>query len=114
VRQVGRLDRRVGGHDVWGNSGRKFNAIHCFVNERLANFASTRYGLRGRGWATGFTYTWYRRLGSTDQRDRTLSDCLPDGERCRKPCAGEPHARFDRPLAKPQHPMSYLTARNRE
>jgi RNA-directed DNA polymerase len=54
--------RGWGNYFRWGNSARKFNAIDRYVNERLAIFASTKQGLRGRNWATRFTYAWYRRL----------------------------------------------------
>jgi hypothetical protein len=46
-----------------GNSGRKFATIDRYVNERLAIFASTKHGLRGRNWASRFSYTWYQGLG---------------------------------------------------
>jgi RNA-directed DNA polymerase len=55
--------RDWGNYFRWGNSGRKFATIDRYVNERLAIFASTKHGLRGRNWATRFSYTWYRRLG---------------------------------------------------
>jgi hypothetical protein len=35
--------------------GRKFATIDRYVNERLAIFASTKHGLRGRNWATRFS-----------------------------------------------------------
>lgn len=47
----------------WGNSARKFTTIDRYVNERLAIFASIKHGLRGRNWATRFTYAWYHSLG---------------------------------------------------
>ncbi|MGW4772554.1 group II intron maturase-specific domain-containing protein [Nocardia sp. NPDC004278] len=46
-----------------GNSGRKFNAVDGYVNERLAIMASWKYGLAGRNWGTRFTYGWVTRLG---------------------------------------------------
>ncbi|WP_149826172.1 group II intron reverse transcriptase/maturase [Streptomyces tailanensis] len=46
-----------------GNSGRKFNAVDGYVHERLAILASRKHGLRGRNWATRFTYGWITRLG---------------------------------------------------
>jgi len=46
-----------------GNSGRKFNAVDGYVHERLAILASRKHGLRGRNWATCFTYGWITRLG---------------------------------------------------
>jgi RNA-directed DNA polymerase len=55
--------RGWGNYFRWGNSARKFTTIDRYVNERLAIFASTKHGLRGRNWATRFTYTWYQDLG---------------------------------------------------
>ncbi|MGW9031111.1 group II intron maturase-specific domain-containing protein, partial [Streptomyces sp. NPDC055722] len=46
-----------------GNSGRKFNAVDGYVHERPAILASRKHGLRGRNWATRFTYGWITRLG---------------------------------------------------
>ncbi|MCX5434537.1 hypothetical protein OHU11_40740 (plasmid) [Streptomyces sp. NBC_00257] len=46
-----------------GDSGRKFNAVDGYVHERLAIFASRKHRLRGRNWATRFTYGWITRLG---------------------------------------------------
>jgi RNA-directed DNA polymerase len=50
-------------HLLKGNSGRKFNAIDGYVNERLAIFVSRKHGLRGRNWTTRYTYGWISRLG---------------------------------------------------
>jgi RNA-directed DNA polymerase len=55
--------RGWGNYFRWGNSARKFTTIDRYVNERLAIFTSTKHGLRGRNWATRFTYTWYQQLG---------------------------------------------------
>jgi hypothetical protein len=46
-----------------GNSGRKFDAVDGYVHERPAILASREHGLRGRNWATRFTYGWVTRLG---------------------------------------------------
>ncbi|MFF3159667.1 group II intron maturase-specific domain-containing protein [Streptomyces sp. NPDC057910] len=46
-----------------GNSGRKLSAIDGYVHERLAILASRKHGLRGRNWATRYTYGWISRLG---------------------------------------------------
>ena len=46
-----------------GNSLRKFSTIDQYVNERMAIFASNKYGLSGRNWATRFTYRWLTSLG---------------------------------------------------
>lgn len=54
--------RGWGNYFRWGNSARKFATIDRYVNERLAIFASTKQGLRGRNWATRFNYAWYQGL----------------------------------------------------
>jgi RNA-directed DNA polymerase len=46
-----------------GNSGDKFRAVDSYVHERLAIFASNKYGLSGRNWGSRFTPAWYRQLG---------------------------------------------------
>jgi RNA-directed DNA polymerase len=55
--------RGWGGYFRNGNSGRTFNAVDGYVHERLAILASRKHGLRGRNWATRFTYGWVTRLG---------------------------------------------------
>ena len=84
-----------------GNSSRKFDAIDGYVHQRMAKLASVKHGTPGLNWATRFTYRWLPTSGSTGSPGRCATDCacltMNDvGE----PCAGEPHARFDRgPLA---------------
>src|SRR2546423_14691521 len=57
------LLRGWGSYFLNGNSGRKFNPVDGYVHERLAILASRKHGLRGRNWATRFTYGWITRLG---------------------------------------------------
>jgi group II intron reverse transcriptase/maturase len=53
-----------------GNSGRKFTHIDHYVDQRLARFASIKYGLHGRNWCGRFDHCWatasgvYRLTGS--------------------------------------------------
>jgi RNA-directed DNA polymerase len=47
----------------FGNSGQKFDAIDCYVNQRMAMLASTRHGLRGWNWTTRFDHQWVTSLG---------------------------------------------------
>jgi group II intron reverse transcriptase/maturase len=47
----------------YGNSGRKFDAIDHYVNQRLAMLASAKHGLHGWQWATRFTHGWASSLG---------------------------------------------------
>ncbi|MEV4872080.1 group II intron maturase-specific domain-containing protein [Streptomyces syringium] len=72
-----------------GNSGRKFNAVDGYVHERLAILASRKHGLRGRNWATRFTYGWITRLRVyPPYRNRTQGDgaCQSVND-VGKPCA---------------------------
>jgi len=55
--------RGWGNYFRWGNSSRKFAAIDCYVNQRLAKLASVKHGLRGWNWATRFTHGWATSLG---------------------------------------------------
>lgn len=56
--------RGWGAYFRYGNSARKFAAVDSYVHERLAIFASVKHGLRGRNWASRFTYGWFTRLGA--------------------------------------------------
>jgi RNA-directed DNA polymerase len=47
----------------FGNSSRKFAAVDCYVNQRLAQLASVKHGLRGWNWRTRFTHGWANSLG---------------------------------------------------
>ena len=46
-----------------GNSAKKFSHIDSYVHLRLAIFASTKHGLRGRNWQRRFGRSWMRDLG---------------------------------------------------
>ena len=46
-----------------GNSAEKFAAVDSYVNQRLAQLASHKHGLRGWNWTTRFTYQWANHLG---------------------------------------------------
>jgi RNA-directed DNA polymerase len=63
VEDLNRVLRGWGNYFRYGNSARKFSQIDAYVNERLALFASAKDGLRGRNWATRFTYEWVSQLG---------------------------------------------------
>ena len=47
----------------YGNSSRKFAAVDCYVNQRLAQLASAKHGLRGWNWSTRFNHGWANSLG---------------------------------------------------
>ncbi len=55
--------RGWGAYFRYGNSSQKFHAIDSYVHLRMAMLASDKYGLRGRHWATRFTYGWMTDLG---------------------------------------------------
>ena len=81
---------------------RSSRAIDCYVHERLAILASSEARALGANWADRFTLGVARRTSaSIGSPERCATDCAcltvnDVGE----PCAGEPHARFDRgPLA---------------
>jgi len=45
-----------------GNSSDKFTTIDSYVNQRLAQLASHKHGLRGWNWTTRFNYRWANSL----------------------------------------------------
>jgi group II intron reverse transcriptase/maturase len=55
--------RGWGAYFRYGNSGQKFDAIDCYVNQRMAMLASTRHGLRGWNWSARFDHRWVTSLG---------------------------------------------------
>ena len=55
--------RGWGAYFRYGNSAQKFDAIDCYVNQRMAMLASTRHGLRGWNWTTRFDHQWVTSLG---------------------------------------------------
>jgi len=63
---VGHLNSVLRGWGTYfavGNSSVKFHAVDSYVHLRMAKFASKKYGLHGRQWATHFTYAWLTDLG---------------------------------------------------
>jgi RNA-directed DNA polymerase len=46
-----------------GNSAKKFSHIDSYVHLRMAIFASTKHGLRGRNWQRRFNRSWLDTLG---------------------------------------------------
>jgi group II intron reverse transcriptase/maturase len=63
VEDLNRALRGWGNYFRYGNSGRKFDQIDCYVNERLAILASAKHGLTGRNWRDRFDYQWSTQLG---------------------------------------------------
>jgi RNA-directed DNA polymerase len=63
VKDLNPVLRGWGNYFRWGNSSRKFATVDCYVNQRLAQLASVKHGLRGWNWATRFTHGWATSLG---------------------------------------------------
>jgi RNA-directed DNA polymerase len=63
VEDLNRVLRGWGNYFRYGNSGRKFAHIDCYVNERLALLASAKHGLQGRNWVSRFNHEWATQLG---------------------------------------------------
>lgn len=63
VRRINPILRGWFNYFRYGSASRKFNQIDSYTHERLAIFASNKYGLRGRNWASHFNYQWFTRLG---------------------------------------------------
>ena len=63
VERLNPVLRGWGAYFRFGNSSRKFAVVDCYVNQRLAQLASTKHGLRGWNWRTRFTHGWANSLG---------------------------------------------------
>ena len=78
---------------------RKFGAIDGYVHERLARLASRKHGLPGPNWSQPVHLRVAdRSSGSIASPGRCATRdcaCLAMND-VGEPCAGEPHARFDR------------------
>jgi len=64
VEDLNRVLRGWGNYFRYGNSGRKFAQIDCYVNERLALLASAKHGLQGRNWVVRFDHERANQLDS--------------------------------------------------
>ena len=97
-RELNPVLRGWGAYFRQGNSSAKFGAIDSYVHERMARLASRKHALPGINWTDRFNQGLARPPRHLPaHRNGALSDCacltMNDvGE----PCAGEPHARFDR------------------
>lgn len=63
VARLNRVLRGWGAYFRYGHSSRKFDVIDGYVHERLAIFASDKYGLSGRNWVARFNVAWFQSLG---------------------------------------------------
>ncbi|MDP9294291.1 MAG: hypothetical protein M3O90_07715 [Actinomycetota bacterium] len=55
--------RGWGAYFRWGNSSQQFAALDSYVNQRIAQLASVKHGLKGWNWTTRFTHGWTTDLG---------------------------------------------------
>ena len=104
VEQLNPVLRGWGAYFRQGNSSAKFGAIDSYVHERMAILASRKHHRSGFNWSDRYTLGL---AGEPRDLPTRRHGALPGGE-CLpvngvgKPCAGEPHARFDGgPLARP-------------
>jgi RNA-directed DNA polymerase len=82
-----------------GNASRKFNQLDGYVHERLRGFMLRRHGRNLRaGRAEAWTREWLWGLGLHRLRGtvRYPKPCMLHEKTTGKPCAGNPHARFER------------------
>ncbi len=56
--------RGWGAYFRYGNSSQKFAALDSYVNQRLAQLASVKHGLKGWNWTTRFDHGWATSLGT--------------------------------------------------
>jgi group II intron reverse transcriptase/maturase len=82
-----------------GNAARKFNQLDEYAYERLRRFMVKRHGRNLRaGRAGAWTRDWFWDLGLHRLRGtiRYPKPCMLHDKTTGKPCAGNPHARFER------------------
>ena len=110
--------RGWGAYFRYGNSNRKFAAIDSYVHLRMSKLASVKYATRGPT-SSQPVQLW---LADRTRRLSTHRKC-PEMGACAcltmngvgKPCAGEPHARFDRgPLGRLTPRRDGITCTQRE
>jgi RNA-directed DNA polymerase len=76
--------RGWGAYFRWGNSSQQFAALDSYVNQRIAQLASVKHGLKGWNWTTRFTHGWTTDLGVYRLQGTVRYGLrMPDGERCR-------------------------------
>lgn len=64
VRDLNPALRGWGAYFRWGNSSHQFAALDSYVNQRLAQLASVKHGLKGWNWTTRFNHAWATSLGT--------------------------------------------------
>ncbi len=91
--------RGWGNYFCTGNAARKFNQLDGYVWRRLHRFMVKRHGRNLRaGRADVWTRQWFWGLGLHRLRGtvRYPKPCMLHAKTTGKPCAGNPHARFER------------------
>jgi RNA-directed DNA polymerase len=91
--------RGWGNYFCTGNASRKFNQLDGYVYRRLHRFMVKRYGRHlAAGRAAAWTRDWFWDLGLHRMRGtvRYPKPCTLHEKTTVKPCAGNPHARFER------------------
>ncbi len=91
--------RGWGNYLCTGNAARKFNQLDSHVWRRLHRFLVKRRGRKLRvGQADEWTRQWFWDLGLYRLRGtvRYPKPCMLHEKTTVKPCAGNPHARFER------------------
>jgi RNA-directed DNA polymerase len=91
--------RGWGNYFCTGNAARKFNQLDEYVTERLRRFMVKRHGRElAAGRSEAWTREWFWDLGLHRLRGtvRYPKPCMLHEKTTVKPCAGNPHARFER------------------
>jgi len=99
IGQLNPVLRGWGNYFCTGNAARKFNRLDEYVYERLRRFLVKRHGRTLRaGRAEAWTRNWFWDLGLHRLRGtvRYPKPCMLHEKTTGKPCAANPHARFER------------------
>jgi hypothetical protein len=91
--------RGWGNYFCTGNAARKFNQLDGYAWRRLHRFMVRRYGRHlEAGRAAAWTRQWFWDMGLHRLRGtvRYPKPCKLHEKTTVKPCAGNPHARFER------------------
>jgi group II intron reverse transcriptase/maturase len=99
IRDLNPLLRGWGNYFCTGNAARKFNQLDGYVWRRLHRFMVRRHGRNlEAGRAAAWTRQWFWDQGLHRMRGtiRYPKPCMLHEKTTGKPCAGNPHARFER------------------
>ena len=99
IRKINPVLRGWGNYFRTGNAARKFRQVDRYVSHRLHRFLVKRRGRKlGAGQAAQWTEEWLWEQGLHRLRGtiRYPKPCMLHAKTIGKPCAGKPHARFER------------------